>query len=51
MIYHEGKYYLYEPKNSVQLEDDIIENHLWIIVKFLPKSKMEVKLGDVVRFG
>lgn len=51
IIYHDGHYYLHEPRNKDENEDNIIDNHLWFIVKFMPKKYIEIGLGDVVRFG
>ena len=31
--------------------DVIIEKHMWIILRFLPKMKIEIGLNDVIRFG
>jgi hypothetical protein len=46
-----GKYYLSEPNNKDEHVDNIIDNHLWLVMKFMPKKQHEVKVGDVVRFG
>lgn len=51
IIYHNDNYYLYEPKNIDENEDNIIDNHLWLIMKFMPKKCHSVGLGDVIRFG
>ena len=51
IIYHDGHYYLHEPKNKDENEDNIIDNHLWYIVKYMPKRHVQVGLGGVVRFG
>ena len=32
-------------------EDNIIDNHLWLILRFMPKKCAKVQLYDVVRFG
>lgn len=51
MIYHDNKYYAFEPRNADESEDNIIDNHLWLIIKYMPKKCMQVKQGDVLRFG
>lgn len=51
IMFHRGKYFLYEPKNKDEEDDNIIDNHLWLIMKFLPKKRYPIKQGDVVRFG
>jgi hypothetical protein len=51
IIYHQGSYYVYEPQNQKENEDNIIDNHLWLIMKFMPKKCHEITIGDVVRFG
>ena len=42
---------MYEPKNENENPDNIIDNNLWLIMKFLPKKGHEVTIGDVIRFG
>lgn len=51
IVFHDGDYYLHEPRNKNENEDNIIDNHLWYIVKFMPKRNVQVRLGDVIRFG
>lgn len=51
IVYHEHKYYLYEPKNQNETEDNIIDNHLWLIMKFMPRRRHQIYLDDVIRFG
>lgn len=51
IIYHKGSYYVYEPTNKDEQEDNIIDNHLWLVMKYLPKKKHPVKLNDIIRFG
>lgn len=51
IVYHDDRYFIHEPKNSNEKEENIIDNHLWFIMKFMPKKRYEVKLGDVIRFG
>lgn len=51
IMYHNRKYFLYEPRNKNEDEDNIIDNHLWLVMKFLPKKRHEIKQGDIVRFG
>ena len=51
IIYHDDFYYLYQPNNVNENEDNIIDNHLWLIMKFMPKKCHDVNLGDVIRFG
>ena len=46
-----GKYFLHEPKNNDENKDNIIDNHLWLVMKFMPKKSHEIVVGDVVRFG
>ena len=50
-MYHNGEYYLYEPCNKDQNKYNIIDNHLWLIAKFMPTNQVEVSEGDVIRFG
>ena len=51
IIYHDQKYFAFEPWNDEENPDNIIDNHLWLILKFMPKKGIEVKLNDVLRFG
>lgn len=51
IIYHKGKYFLYEPRNENENSDNIIDNHLWLIMKFMPRKCHDITIGDVVRFG
>lgn len=51
VVFHKGKYYLFEPRNRDEEEDNIIDNHLWLVMKYLPKKRHQVKLNDVIRFG
>ena len=43
IIYHNNKYYIYEPANEKENADNIIDNHLWLIMKYMPKKCMEIK--------
>ena len=36
IIYNEGEYYLYEPANSEEIKYNIIDNHLWLVTRFMP---------------
>lgn len=51
IVYHQNNYYLFEPKNKDENEENIIDNHLWLIMKFMPKRRHPVSIGDVIRFG
>lgn len=51
IIYYENDYYLFEPKNRNENADNIIDNNLWLIMRFMPKKCNEVVVGDVIRFG
>ena len=51
IAYHEGKYISFEPRNDNELEDNIIDNHLWLIMKFMPKKCHNISVDDVIRFG
>lgn len=51
MIYNEGAYYAFEGRNKDASKFNIIDNHLWYITKFMPEKRVEVKEGDVIRFG
>ena len=51
IAYNEGKYILFEPKNDNEVEDNIIDNHLWLIMKFMPKKCHNINIDDVIRFG
>ena len=31
--------------------DLIIEKHIWTVLKFLPKSRQQIFVNDIVRFG
>ena len=42
---------LFEPKNDDEHEDNIIDNHLWLIMKFMPKKCHDISVSDVIRFG
>jgi hypothetical protein len=50
-IYHEGNYFTMEGRNKDANKFNIIDNHLWYITKFMPNKQVEVKEGDVIRFG
>ena len=43
IIYHEGKYQLYKPANKNETADNIIDNNLWIVTKYMPNKMFEVK--------
>lgn len=54
VVYHEGEYYIHEPngdKKVVRDPDLIIEKHIWTVLKFLPKSRQQIFVNDIVRFG
>ena len=51
IIYHNGDYYFYEPCNTEQNKYNIIDNHLWLIARYMPNHHIEVQEGDVIRFG
>lgn len=51
LVYNEGTYYAFEGKNKDANKFNIIDNHLWYITKFMPEKRVEVKEGDVIRFG
>jgi hypothetical protein len=51
IIYHEGKYKLYKPTNKKEHPDNVIDNELWLITKFMPPKGCLVSLGDTIRFG
>lgn len=36
IIYHQGKYQLYKPSNKNEQVDNVIDNNLWIVTKFMP---------------
>lgn len=36
IVYNDGGYYVYEPQNSDQNKYNIIDNHIWLITKFMP---------------
>ena len=40
VVYHEGHYYLYEPDNTnkTHFSDNAIDNHLWLIMRYMPKK-------------
>jgi len=52
LIYHNGTYYIYHPgnpdKNSLV---NNIDNFLWRVIKFTPSGMINLKEGDVIRFG
>ena len=53
-MYHEGEYYIHEPngdKKVLRDPDLIIEKHIWTVLKFLPKSRQQIFVNDIVRFG
>jgi hypothetical protein len=50
-IYHDGAYFTMEGRNKEANKFNIIDNHLWYITKFMPNKQVEVKEGDVIRFG
>ena len=43
VIYHEGKYQLYKPANKNETADNIIDNNLWIVTKYMPNKMYEVE--------
>ena len=51
VVYHEGHYYIYEPDNPDKTPENAIDNHLWLIMRYMPKKCAKVQLYDVVRFG
>ena len=51
IIYNESKYYVFEPRNTHTNKYNIIDNHLWLITRFVSTKQVELKEGDVVRFG
>lgn len=51
IMYHKGRYYVYEPNNKEEQDDNIIDNHLWLVMKYLPKKRHIVGLNDIIRFG
>lgn len=51
VLFHEGSYHLFEPQNVGQSKYNIIDNNLWLACKFMPDKQIEVKEGDVIRFG
>jgi hypothetical protein len=51
IVYNEGQYYLYEPANVAMNEYNIIDNYLWLAARYMPDKQIEVKEGDVIRFG
>lgn len=54
VIYHDKKYFVQEPWPDKVMKRDpdlIIEKHLWIILRFMPKMRTEIGLNDVIRFG
>ena len=53
-MYHGGKYFVQEPfaDSTFKKEPDImIEKHTWLVLRFMPRNRAEIKLNDVVRFG
>ena len=53
-MYHNGTYYIHEPFPDQRHKRDpelIIEKHCWLVLKYMQKMKMQIKLNDVVRFG
>ena len=40
-----------EPRNLKENPDNIIDNHLWLIMKYMPKRTHCLKTDDVIRFG
>lgn len=54
IIYHDEKYFVMEPfadkllKNTTEV---FIDRKIWLVIKFLPNSQTEVKIGDLIRFG
>ncbi len=36
VIYFENEYYLFEPRNKGETKSNIIDNHLWLVCKFMP---------------
>ena len=36
VVYSDGDYYVTEPKNPDSSRHNIIDNHLWLIAKFMP---------------
>ena len=53
-MYNRGKYFICEPFADKAFKRDpdlIIEKHLWIVLKYMPRMRTQIKLNDVVRFG
>lgn len=40
IVFYEGEYYLYEPCNQDANKYNIIDNHLWLITKFMPEVNL-----------
>ena len=54
VIYHNDRYYVQEPwadRKFSRAPEVVIDRHLWIILKYLPKQRLELKINDVIRFG
>ena len=54
IIYHQGKYFIAEPYADSTFKkepDNIIDNYTWLVLRFMPKQRTEIKLNDVIRFG
>jgi hypothetical protein len=55
LIYDNGSYFLFEPSNPAFLlrknAGNVIDNYLWLIVKYMPSGRVEIQQDSVVRFG
>ena len=48
-MYHEGKYFIQEPwadRKFTKDPDVIIEKHIWLVLRFMQRKRVEVKLND-----
>jgi hypothetical protein len=36
IVYNDGQYFLYEPRNVESNSYNIIDNHLWLAARFMP---------------
>ena len=54
VIYHNDRYYVQEPwadRKFSRAPEVVIDRHLWLILKYLPKQRLELNINDVIRFG
>ena len=54
IMYHEGTYWIQEGQADrvwKRRPEFLIDKQCWLVLKFLPHGRTEIKLNDLIRFG